>query len=86
VIFALHAKKILTLKILKETNQTMKIVSQVIILSKIFILTDLMKFIIIYKILETTIENLPKANNTSSEDETSDSDSEYDGYFVLRYP
>jgi hypothetical protein len=63
----------------------MKIVSQVIILSKIFILTDLMKFIIIYKILETTIENLPKANNTSSEDETSDSDSEYDGYFLFLF-
>jgi len=63
----------------------MKIVSQVIILSKIFILTDLMKFIIKYKILETTIENLPKANNTSSEDETSDSDSEYDGYFLFLF-
>jgi len=63
----------------------MKIVSQVIILSKIFILTDLMKFIIIYKILETAIENLPKANNTSSEDETSGSDSEYDGYFLFLF-
>ena len=77
------------MRILKEINQNVKIVSQVVnlkyFLSKIFVLIDLIKFIIIDKILESTIENLSRTNDTSSENETSDSDSEYNGNFLILF-